>query len=196
MGTYGRNFDFRQSPDPKHRLGRFVNGATAVPQGAPVVWDGADEDTNGRLTFELAAEGATRPATGLGGVALFEVPDNNGLLGNTGNPLITRSSDFGDVPAAVPAQVCHGDETRLAFWNTDEDDFDGMRTGVNVYAARVMVAGASGATPTVEVGEYLVPGAGDDTDGYWKVGGDIDTAWAVVTNVDSEIGHVTAQMLF
>lgn len=193
MGTYGRNFDFRQSPQPGQRLGRFVAGAT-VPQGAPVVAQG-DEDANGRRAFVLAAEDAPRPTPGAGGVALFEQPDNNGLVGNQGNPLITRASDFGDVPNGQPAQVCHGTSTRLAFWNTDEDDFRGMRTA-DPYPARVMVAGASGATPTVEVDDYLVPGAGTDADGYWKVGGDVDTAWARVTNVDPEIGHVTAQMLF
>jgi len=194
MGTYGRNFDFRQSPIPQHRLGRFVNGATAVPQGAPVVASGAEDD-NGRRAFALAADGASRPAPGQGGVAVYEVPDNTGL-GLVANPLITRASDHIDVPADVSAQVCHGTEVRLAFWNTEEDDFDGMRTGANVYAARVMVAGASGATPTVAVDDFLVPGVGNDTDGYWKVGGTADTAWAIVTQVDTEIGTVTAQMLF
>lgn len=193
MGTYGRNFDFRQSPDMKHRLGRFLAGET-VPQGAPVVAEG-DEDANGRRSFVLAAEGAARPPVGTGGVALFEQPDNNGLIGNQGNPLITRSSDFRDVPSGQPAQVVHGTEVRLAFWNTEDDDFDGMRAA-DPYEGRIMVAGASGATPTVEVDEFLVPGAGNDDDGYWKVGGDADTAWAVVTNVDPESGHVTAQMLF
>lgn len=193
MGTYGRNADFRQSPLPQHRLGRFIAGET-VPQLAPVVASG-DEDANGRRAFVLAAEGASRPSVGTGGVALWEVPDNNGLLGNTGNPLITRSSDFGDVPEGQPAQVCHGTEVRLAYWNTDEDDFRGMRTA-DAYPARVMVAGASGATPTVDVDEFLVPGPGTDDGGYWKVGGSATTAWAVVTNVDPETGHVTAQMLF
>lgn len=193
MGTYGRNFDFRQSPLPQHRLGRFIAGET-VPQGAPVVAEG-DEDANGRRAFVLAAEGVGRPLPGQGGIALFEQPDNNGLIGNQGNPLITRSSDFGDVPVGQPAQVCHGTEVRLAFWNTEEDDFRGMRTA-DPYVGRIMVAGASGATPTVDVDDLLVPGAGDGTDGYWKVGGTADTAWAVVTNVDPESGHVTAQMLF
>lgn len=194
MGTYGRNFDFRQSPIPQHRLGRFINGATVVPQGAPVVAEGT-EDANGRRAFALAANGATRPAPGTGGVAVYEVPDNNGLE-LAANPLITRASDYRDIPASVPAQVCHGTEVRLAFWNTEEDDFDGMRTGANVYTARVMVAGASGATPTIAVGDFLVPGVGNATDGYWKEGGTATTAWAVVTQVDTEIGAVTAQMLF
>lgn len=193
MGTYGRGFDFRQSPLPQHRLGRFIAGAT-VPQGAPVVAEG-DEDVNGRRAFVLADEDAPRPPVGTGGVALFEQPDNNGLIGNQGNPLITRSSDFGTVPAGQPAQVVHGTEVRLAFWNVDEDDFRGMRAA-DPYPARVMVDGASGATPTVSVDDFLVPGAGTDADGYWKVGGDADTAWAVVTNVEPETGHVTAQMLF
>ena len=191
MGTYGRNFDFRQSPLPQHRLGRFKTGDDPIPNGAPVIADG-DVDANGRRTFILAPAGTARPNPGQGGICLYEQADANyrGF-----DPAITRPSDMTDAPANTPAQMCHGTEVRLAFWNTESDDFRGMRSG-SPYPARMMVAGASGATPTVEVDELIGPGVGTDGDGYWQVVTDEADAWAVVTEVDAEIGLVVAQMLF
>ena len=189
MGTYGRNFDFRQSPIPQHRLGRFRTGATAIPNGAPVIADGA-LDANGRRAFILAASGTNRPNPGQGGICVYEQPDAQ-YRGYDSD--ITRPSDMIDAPALTPAQMCHGTEVRLALYNTAEDDFRGMR--VPPYAARVMVAGASGATPTVEVDEFIGAGVGNDTDGYWAVVAEAD-AWAIVTEVDPDLGLVVAQMLF
>lgn len=192
MGTYGRNGDFRQSPLPQHRLGRFTTGDDPIPQFAPVIGTG-DADANGRRAIELAAEDADRPLPGQGGIALYEQADAQ-YRGQ--DPTITRPSDMVDCPANTPTQVCHGTEVRIALFNTEEDDFRGMRPGALAYPARVMVDGASGATPTVDVDDLLGVGAGNDTDGYWKVVTDPDTAWAVVVEVDSEIGLVVAQMLF
>ena len=191
MGTYGRNFDFRQSPLPQHRLGRFVTGDSAIPNGAPVIADG-DTDANGRRAFILAPSGTARPLPGQGGICLYEQPD---AVYRGFDPGITRPSDMIDAPANTPAQMCHGTEVRLALWNTSEDDFRGMRAA-SPYPARVMVAGASGATPTVEVDELIGPGVGTDADGYWQVVATEADAWAVVTEVDAEIGLVVAQMLF
>lgn len=190
MGTYGRNFDFRQSPLPQHRLGRLVNGDEAVPQGAPVI-AGTDQDDNGRREFTLAPAGTDRPVPGAGGIALYEQPDAN-YRGQ--DATLTRPSDMTDVPAGVPAQMCHGTETRLLLVNTDEDDFRGMRDPA--YPARKMVAGVGGATPTVDIGDYLGPGDGNDTDGYWKVVASATDAWAYVTGVDHEAGFCEAQLLF
>lgn len=193
MASYGRNFDLRQSPDPAHRLGRWKNGDDVVPNGAPVIADGGDLDANGRRTYIVAPAATPRPLAGTGGFALYEQPDAEytGL-----DPQLTRPSDMGIVPAGVAAQLCFGTECRLEFRNTEEDDFRGMRTGSLVYAARTMVAGASGATPTVVIDDLLGPGDGNDTDGWWQVVADPDDAWLVVTEVDTEIGLVVAQMLF
>jgi hypothetical protein len=53
-----------------------------------------------------------------------------------------------------------------------------------------------GATATVIVGDYLVPGLGDDNDGYWVSSATAEGAWLVITHIDTVRAEVEAQMLF
>lgn len=189
MGTLGRNFDFRQPPIPQHRLGRYKTGEDAIPNGAPVLVDtAAGEDSNRRLTFELATGAQARPLPGQGGICVWEAPDAN-FAGS--DPVLTRPSDVVDAPAETAAQLVHGTEVRVVFNNTEAHTFRNMRD----YAARVMVAGL-GATPTVAVGDFLTPGTGNDAAGYWAETADAANAWLVVTSVNASTGEVEAQLLF
>ena len=54
----------------------------------------------------------------------------------------------------------------------------------------------AGATPNLNVGDYLTPGAGTDTDGYWAVTATAENAWMVVVGVDDARGEVEARLLF
>lgn len=189
MGTLGRNFEFRQPPLPQHRLGRVKTGSTAIPIGAPVLLDfSSGEDANGRLTMQLATGAQDRPLPGSGGICVWEAPDAN-FPGQ--DPVLTRPSDVIDAPKNTPAQVVYGTEVKVVFTNTTDETFRNMRD----YKGRIMVAGA-GATPTVAVGDYLTPGTGNDSDGYWAETADAAKAWLRVTSVDAETGEVEAQMLF
>ena len=53
-----------------------------------------------------------------------------------------------------------------------------------------------GATPTVTVGDFLNPGPGDDTDGYWVSTATAAGAWFVITAIDTVRVAVEARMLF
>jgi hypothetical protein len=57
-----------------------------------------------------------------------------------------------------------------------------------------MVAGL-GATPTLQVGDYLTPGTGNDSAGYWAETASAANAWLVVTLVDSARQEVEAELL-
>jgi hypothetical protein len=190
MSNYGRNFEFRVPPIGQHRNSRYyLAGATARPIGAPVVVNPATaEDVGGRLALELETGATARPAPGLGGIIVFEHASNafDGY-----DPQVTLYSDLGDVPAGKAAQLVHGTEVKVVFRNTSDRTYVGLRD----YEGRVMVAGL-GATPTLAVGNYLTPGTGDDTSGYWAETADVANAWLVVTKVDAARGEVEAQMLF
>jgi hypothetical protein len=58
-----------------------------------------------------------------------------------------------------------------------------------------MVAGL-GATPTVAIGDYLTPGAGDDVSGYWAETATAANGWLVVTKVDADRGELEARLNF
>jgi hypothetical protein len=187
MSSYGRNFEFRISPMPQKRLGRYINGEEVVPIGAPVqVPAGAENDLDGRLPLELVT-GDTPPRTGMNGIAIFEHA-HNAYAGF--DPVLRTESDFGDVPAFQPTQLVSGDHVKVVFRNTTAEDltFLGRQSG----SPRTMVADLDGAA----VGDFIRPGAGNDDDGYWAIDGEEDGAWFVVTYVDSPYGEVEAQMLF
>lgn len=188
MTTLGRNFTFRQSPIPQHRLGRFRNGVTAIAQGAPVqaVPGAVTDPADLRLPVQLAPAG-TAPKLGLSGIIVYEAPWDafHGF-----DTALTQASDIDVVPALKPAQVVHGTEVRVKLTNTVERTFEGQRT----YAGRLMVAPAGLAG--LIVGDLLTPGVGTAVGGYWAETADADLAWLRITSVQATAGFVEAQMLF
>lgn len=223
MANYGRNFEFRVAPRAQARNGRFVtsasalsgsgagggtaantNGGTPVPAGllpigAPVVADlTAGQDAQGCQYVKLATQASVSPyddnsnsavTSGMAGILVYEY----GPAAFAGyDPFLTTYSDLGIVPLGARVQVISGDTTtKVVFRNTVANQFLGIRP----YAARSMVNGF-GATPTVAVGDYLVPGAGDDVDGYWQSTSTEVGAWLVITRVDTTRLEVEARMLF
>lgn len=216
MGTYGRNFDFRVPPTGAARNGRFVVSSTAlsgsgagggsanaaslgrIPIGAPVVADlTAGQDSDGRQYVKLATQaelssydgGASAATLGFAGVMIYEY--GPAAFAGT-DPYLTTYSDLDTAPLGAAVQVISGQPTvKVVFRNTVANSFLGIRP----YAGRTMVNGL-GATSTVAAGDYLVPGAGDDVDGYWQSTSTEVGAWMVITHVDSTRGEVEARMLF
>lgn len=208
MATYGRNFDFRVPPLPQHRNGRHVapatllsgsgagggtaagskSGAGLIPIGAPVVWDlTAGQDGVLRQYVKLATIGEA-PVVGQSGVLVYEY----GPAAYAGHdPFTTTYSDLDAAPLGAPVVVVSGTEAKFVLTNTVANLF----LGVSSYPGRVMVNGF-GATATVAVGDYLVPGNGNDTDGYWESQSSATGAWAVITGIDTTRLEVEARMLF
>lgn len=193
MSNYGRQGSFLQTPLPHDRLGRYIVGDDPILMFAPaIVPSGAVVDVNGRLPLELAT-GAQAPRKTRSGIVIWESPWGADRLGGPGlDPVLTRASDVDTAPANTAAQFISGTQVRLRLNNRAEFSFDGQRT----YAARTMVAGLGGATPTVEEGELLTPGVGTDADGYWAVTATAANAWLVVTAVNNDTGELDAQFLF
>lgn len=190
--SYGRNFEFRVPPHGGQRSGRFyLDEDAAVVIGAPVVVDTAgDENDLGLLPVNLETGAAARPKPGMGGVLVYEHKNAESFAGF--DTALTTYSDIATVPAGKACQVINGSEVKVVLRNTDDSTFLNTRD----YDGRKMVAGLGGATPTVTVGEYLTPGTGDDTDGYWAVTADEANAWLVVTKVDNDRGELEARLLF
>lgn len=187
--SYGRNFEFRSTPKGAQRAGRyFLDSNTPVVIGAPVKLsaDGAT-DAVGRLGVELATGEQAKPAPGKGGILVYEHILHVGV-----DPFLTTYSDFDTVPANEPVQVINGTEVKVAYKNTTAETFL-TRTGYPT--ARVMVAGVGDAT-TVAVGDYLTPGTGNDTDGYWAETSTAANGWLVVTFVNNSTGEIEARLNF
>lgn len=187
MSTYGRHVELRQSPLPQHRLGRYKVGASDILQYAPVKVVG-DPDVDGRLTLELCT-GATQPKLTRHGLVCWEQV-YEGWQGR--DMIMERFSDLDMAKAGKPCQLVHGPEVRIAYRNLSAVDF---LNGLNTYAARTVVAGL-GATPSLVGGEWLTPGVGNDTDGYWAETSVEAEAWLVVTHVRLDEQIVEAEMLF
>lgn len=198
MASYGRNFDFRVPPRSGERAGRFVltdTGLTSDPAnlaiGAPVIYDSA-EGVNSDLTDARSvklATGAQAPAPGRCGILVYE----HAPAAFAGyDPFLTTHSDRDTAPVGKLVQVVHGDTVKVVLKNTEDRTFLNTRE----YDGRKMVAGLGGATPTVEVGEYLTPGTGSDAAGYWAVTASASDAWLVVTAVDNDRAECEAQFLF
>lgn len=191
MSTYGRNFHFRVPPHGAQRSGRFYldNGGSDLVIGAPVVVDTVgDENDLGLLPVDKAAADADRPVPGMGGILVYEY----GPAAFAGDDaLLTTYSDKDTAPAGKAVQVVNGTDVKVVFVNTEDRTFLNTRD----YKGRVMVAGI-GATPTLAVGDYLTPGTGNDTDGYWKATSTPGDEWLVVTKVDLDRGEVEARLLF
>ena len=210
MSTYGNNFEFRIPPKGSARGGRFaapstalsgsgvgggtaagtVGGAGLIPIGAPVVADlAAGLDSAGRQIVKLAAPGELITNQPLAGVMVFEY----GPAAMAGHdPHLTTYSDLDYAPLGAGVQVVAGDPSaKVCLRNTTAFSFLSVRP----YAGRVMVNGL-GATPSVSVGDFLVPGNGNDTDGYWESTSTEAGAWLVITSVDTNRAEVEARILF
>lgn len=190
--NYGRNFGFRASPTGAQRDGRFKVPASGseIPLGAPVKANtGEAPGTLGLQEVELAT-GAQAPVKGQSGVLVYEYKGAEGWSGD--DPHLTTFADKDTAPLGAAVQVVSGDAVKVWFRNTDTQTFLGTRS----YAGRTMVSEGAGATPNVDVGDYLTPGTGNDTAGYWTVTSNADNAWLVVTEVDDSTGRVTARFLF
>lgn len=190
MSNYGRNFEFRVPPHGGQRSGRFyLAGSADIPIGAPVSYDSTkDENTLGLLPVTLETGVTDTPAPGMGGIAVYE----HAPAAYAGHdPFLTTYSDIDYVPAGRACQVVSGKDVKVVLRNTEDSTFLHTRE----YKGRVMVP-YLGATLSVEPGDYLTPGVGDDTDGYWAVTADAAKAWLVVTKVDNDRGEVEARFVF
>lgn len=189
MTNYGRNFEFRAAPKGAQRGGRyFMTGTTNYPIGVPVKYSGAAESAQGLSPVVLATGSQARPHPGLGGIAVYE----HAPAAFAGyDPFLTTYSDIDFIPHGKAVQVVSGVDIKVLFRNTTARTFLNTRD----YAGRVMVAGL-GATLTVAVGDYLTPGTGNDTDGYWAETATEANAWLVVTKVDNTRGEVEAKFTF
>lgn len=186
--SYGRNFSFRVTPKGGNRAGRYyLDGSDDLPIGAPVVLSGEEDSSTGRLGVELATGDQAKPKPGTGGILVYEHIQPIGQ-----DPYLYTYSDYDTAPAGEAVQVVNGDDVKVAFKNTTATSF---LTRSNYPTARVMVAGL-GATPTVAVGDYLTPGTGNNTAGYWAETATEANAWLVVTAVNASTGEVEARVNF
>jgi hypothetical protein len=191
MSNYGKNFEFRIAPHGTQRYGRVIvpDSGTALPIGAPVALDGTvDVDSRGFTTVALVT-GATAPITGKHGLAIYEFKNSEAFAGY--DPSLTTYSDLNTIPLAAAIQLVSGPDVKVVFRNTSATVFLGQRS----YPAFTMVAGL-GATPTVAVGDYLTPGTGNSTSGFWAENATASNGWFVVTNVDVARQEVEARMTF
>lgn len=186
MSNYGRNFEFRASPHRNQRAARYVL-ETQLPIGVPVVVTG-DADAQGRLPVDLAPSGSAIPTAGQGGIVVYE----HAPVAFSGyDTAITTYSDIDFAPANQSVQVVYGDDVKVAFTNTETSTF---YTRTNYPKARVMVDGIGASS--LAVGDLLMPGDGNDTDGYWTFTSDPTKGWLTVTFVDASTGEVEAQLNF
>lgn len=191
MGTYGRNLEFRVPPLHGQRGGRYVlpsDAPAALPMGVPVVVPAdAEADAMDLLPVELAT-GAQAPVKGMSGLALYE----HAPAAYAGyDPVLTTYSDLDTIPVGKALQVISGDMVKVVFRNTVDRTFLGARS----YEGRTMVAGL-GATPTLSIGDFLTPGTGNDTAGYWAETADESLAWFVIERVDAARREVEARFVF
>ena len=186
-----RNFEYRVSPRGPERGSRYVLKADeAAPRtkGVPVKTTG-DFDAQGRAVVSLVTGAQDKPKAGQGGILDFELFRKEGL-----DNYIQTYSDYDTVEAGTPVQVVTGENrVRINYRNTEDGSFY-SRAGYP--AGRIMIAGVSIATPTVALGDYLTPGTGNDTAGYWAETSDIDEAWLVVQRVDKDTGDVEVTVNF
>lgn len=188
MSSYGQNFSFRVPPRADQRKGRFTAPDDAdLPIGAPVKADGTTYDALNSLPVQLASADDS-PIPGLSGIVVFEHAPA-AFAGD--DPALTTYSDKVSVPRGKQCQVVSGKGIKVCFRNTSDRTFLNTRD----YDGVTFVAGV-GATPTVAVGDYLTPGAGNGTSGYWKETSDVADAWLVVTKVDATRHEVEAELLF
>lgn len=184
MSTYGRRFWFLTPPEPNERRGRYVVGDDPIVIGAPVEAE-ATIDANGQRELTLRTT-AVAPVQGKHGILIYENPFATapGL-----DPVQQAIGDFEKAPVDAPAQLVSGVGIKFRLKNVAAEVIQGQKT----YPALAMVGGL-GATPTLAVDNYIGPGVGNDTDGYWQEA-DLAHAWAVVTCV-YDTGEIDAELVF
>lgn len=188
-----RNFEFRVPPRSGQRAGRYsiATDGTPILIGAPIKVNTAAELNDLDHPIVVAATGAQAPIPGLSGICVYEFKGSEGWAGD--DPYLTTYSDKDTAPAGAAVQLVSGDTVKVCLRNTNDVLFLNTRT----YEGRNMVSeGAGAATPNLNVGDYLTPGAGNDTDGYWAVTASATNAWMVVVGVDDARGEVEARLLF
>lgn len=190
MGSYGRNIEFRKPPRVEHRDGRYYT-PTAIAMGVPVKEDIATGFNSLGLQAVALATGAQAPALSGCGLAIYEYAPA-AFAGD--DPNLVLFSDKDTIPANGAIQLIHGVGVKVVLTNTDNASNPDFVASYHS-GPRVMVAGL-GATPTVVVGDYLTPGTGDNTSGYWAEVGAGANAWLRVTNVDLTRHEVEAEFLF
>lgn len=165
MSSYGPFFDFRVTPEPHMRQGRYIlnpdSTADVVPIGGPVMVTGDDPSTlfTGARVVDLATGDLAPPLPGQGGIAVYEHLHLHGL-----DPVINSHSDRPDIPLGKLIQVVRGEGIKVVFRNVADHQYLHVRD----YPGRTMVAGVGIATPTVSEGDFLTPGIGTEDDGFWK----------------------------
>lgn len=182
-----RNGVFRVSPRGGERKGRFIlnPSGNAVPEFAPVVVT-APGGADGRAVVSLATGAQNKPLPGRGGILAYEQFRMDGY-----DPVSSTYSDVGTVEPGKSVQVIDGENrVKIALRNTTAGAYR-----ANYPTPRVMVTGM-GATPTLQAGDMLTPGTGDDSSGYWTTTSNAAEAWLIVNNVDVASGWVEATLNF
>lgn len=182
--AYSRNFGFR-SFENIVRIARHRTPKTgdAIALGAAVVVD------DSAVGFLRLAEDGEDP-TQLSGVLVYEHITNAGLGGFNGVDMqLTNVMDapFNVAPRGAYAQIVHGIGTKVWYRNTVDKPLYDARVQVGL----TVVAGL-GATPTLAVGDGLVP-AGDGT---WRESAGAEVSWLTVEQVDAVAGRVEARFAF
>jgi hypothetical protein len=190
--SYTRNFEFRVPPHSGQRAGRYAIDPAGSPIliGAPIKVDPTKTHTGLGVPIVILATGATAPVSGQMGICVFEFKGDEGYAGV--DPYLNTYSDLAMAPAGQAVQLVSGDSVKVSFRNTNAVTFLGARA----YPNRTMVSEGGGATPNVDVGNFLTPGTGNDTAGYWAVTASATNAWLVVTGVDDQRSEVEARFLF
>lgn len=190
--SYTRNFQYRVPPDGGQRAGRYAiaTDGSAILIGAPIKVDTTKTHVGLNLPVVALATGAQAPVPGMCGICVYEFKNDEGFAGQ--DPYLTTYSDLAMAPVGQAVQLVSGDAVKVCFTNTNAVSFLHNRT----YAQRLMVSDGSGATPNVTVGQYLTPGTGSDSAGYWIATTNIANGWLVVTSVDNTRNEVEARFLF
>lgn len=176
MGQYGRHVNPRTSPLPHERKGRNKTGASPVLQWTPVTTVGQTKDAADiRTPFVKAAEGVTL-VKGVMGLAVYDEGYHNydGV-----DPVLNRPNDVANIiPALTPAQMVIGDTARVEYRNFEDDLFDGQREyeGITMFK-RDDIA-------TLAIGSPIGVGAGNGTDGYFKLAGSAGATWGICDEFD------------
>lgn len=191
MASYGRNFEVVTVPDARHRT-NHVTPTTGVnlPMGVPVDLDTAYAPNALSLQPIKLASADTAALPQGQGILLYEYAPN-AFAGV--DPNLTLYSDLDTVPLGAACQVIHGvsDGIQIILRNTSASTFLNTRT----YTGRTMVAGLGGATPTIAVGDYLTPGVGNDSSGWWKETAVVANGWLRVVSVDNARSELVAEIL-